>query len=349
MAATNDMTNNQMGSSEDINKNSDISERIEKLEKNLELVSSENKTPEEQEKFIKDIVVKENEDNINKLKDELSNTIDEKIDEKIEKNNINYNNVMLEQNLKNFKEISSLRKGQKDLEANINENISNSVNDAISQNNIKYDELLNNLDNKLDLQKEEQIKFFEEEKENINKLQEELYNTIDEKIEKNNINYNNVMLEQNLKNFKEISSLRKGQKDLEENINENINNSVNDAINQNNAKYDELINNLNNKLDLQKEEQIKFFEEEKDNFNKKNEELLNNVNDTISQNSIKYEELINNLNSKLDDNSNNINKLQEEISNKIDEKLEQNNINYNSVMLEQNLKTFKEISGLRKN
>ncbi|MEI0749386.1 hypothetical protein R4M08_12320, partial [Brachyspira pulli] len=262
MAATNDMTNNQMGSSEDINKNSDISERIEKLEKNLELVSSENKTPEEQEKFIKDIVVKENEDNINKLKDELSNTIDEKIDEKIEKNNINYNNIMLEQNLKNFKEISSLRKGQKDLEENINENISNSVNDAISQNNIKYDELLNNLDNKLDLQKEEQIKFFEEEKENINKLQEELYNTIDEKIEKNNINYNNVMLEQNLKNFKEISSLRKGQKDLEENINENINNSVNDAINQNNAKYDELINNLNNKLDSQKEDQTRFLEEE---------------------------------------------------------------------------------------
>ncbi|MEI0567330.1 hypothetical protein [Brachyspira pulli] len=92
MATTNDITNNQMESSEDVNKKNDISERVDKLEKNLELVSSENKTPEEQEKFIKDIVVKENEDNINKLKDELSNTIDEKIDEKIEKNNINYNN-----------------------------------------------------------------------------------------------------------------------------------------------------------------------------------------------------------------------------------------------------------------
>ena len=58
MAATNDMTNNQMGSSEDMNKNSDISERIEKLEKNLELVSSENKTPEEQEKRIREHIAK---------------------------------------------------------------------------------------------------------------------------------------------------------------------------------------------------------------------------------------------------------------------------------------------------
>ncbi|MDA0084137.1 hypothetical protein OFS05_11110 [Brachyspira hyodysenteriae] len=51
----------------------------------------------------------------------------QKIDEKIEKNNANYNSIMLEQNLKNFKELSDLRKGQKDLEESIKENISNTV------------------------------------------------------------------------------------------------------------------------------------------------------------------------------------------------------------------------------
>ncbi|KLI43611.1 hypothetical protein SZ53_04265, partial [Brachyspira hyodysenteriae] len=123
-----------------------------------------------------------------------------KIDEKIEKNNANYNSIMLEQNLKNFKEISSLRKSQKDLEDGIKENISNIVNASISENNLKYDEVINNINNKLDSNseeykkeidilntkleesKEENIKFLEE-KENLTKLKEELSNNIEEKID----------------------------------------------------------------------------------------------------------------------------------------------------------------------
>ncbi|KLI21912.1 hypothetical protein SR30_11390, partial [Brachyspira hyodysenteriae] len=84
-----------------------------------------------------------------------SNNIEEKIDEKIEKNNANYNTIMLEQNLKNFKEISNLRKSQKDLEDGIKENISNIVNASISENNLKYDEVINNINNKLDSNSEE--------------------------------------------------------------------------------------------------------------------------------------------------------------------------------------------------
>ena len=86
------------------------------------------------------------------------------------------------------------------------------------------------------------------------------------------------MLEQNLKTFKEISSLRKIQKDLED--------SINNSLIENNSKYDELINNLGSKLEEQqeynkskledlssqiessKEEQSKFFEEEKENISK---------------------------------------------------------------------------------
>ena len=44
------------------------------------------------------------------------------------------------------------------------------------------------------------------------------------------------MLEQNLKNFKELSDLRKGHKDLE------------DSILSNNAKYEEVLNIHKNKL-----------------------------------------------------------------------------------------------------
>ncbi|MBW5396074.1 hypothetical protein, partial [Brachyspira hampsonii] len=56
------------------------------------------------------------------------------------------------------------------------------------------------LTNKLEESREEQTKFLEEEKENLNNLKEELSNSvdekIDEKIEKNNTNYNSIMLEQ---------------------------------------------------------------------------------------------------------------------------------------------------------
>ncbi|MCZ9990307.1 hypothetical protein OFQ66_10800 [Brachyspira hyodysenteriae] len=114
----------------------------------------------------------------------------QKIDEKIEKNNANYNSIMLEQNLKNFKELSDLRKGQKDLE------------DSILSNNTKYEEVLNNingindklegysedykkdidsLNTRLEEVREEQNKFLEEEKETLNNLKEELSNNIEAK------------------------------------------------------------------------------------------------------------------------------------------------------------------------
>ena len=382
---------------------------------------------------------------------------------------------MLEQNLKNFKDISNLRKSQKDLEESFKENVSNIVTSSINENNLKYDEVINNINNKLDTHsneykkeietinsrleeyKEEHSKFLEEEK--LDNLKEELYNSfndkIDEKIEKNNANYNSIMLEQNLKNFKDIANLRKSQKDLEDNLKENVSNIVTSSINENNLKYDEAINNINNKLDTHseeykkeieslnnkinesKEESIKFLEAEKENLNKNYDNILIDIKDineqmeryksiydeklstaenqfstlmldqnlknyneidnlkkdhsdlkdvveridnTVSINSLKYDDLISDINNKLSDNSlkyrreleslkskfeesreeqgkfleegkENFNNLKEELYNnieeKIDEKIEKNNANYNSIMLEQNLKNFKEISDLR--
>ncbi|KLI54830.1 hypothetical protein, partial [Brachyspira hyodysenteriae] len=58
---------------------------------------------------------------------------------------------------------------------------------------------IDSLNNKLEGVREEQSKFLEEEKETLNNLKEELSNNvdskIDEKIEKNNANYNSIMLE----------------------------------------------------------------------------------------------------------------------------------------------------------
>ncbi|MEI0703222.1 hypothetical protein R4M05_15375, partial [Brachyspira intermedia] len=248
--------------------------------------------------------------------------------------------IMLEQNLKNFKEISDLRKNYKDLENSIKENISNTVYASVNENNSKYDELIKNIDDKLSSYSEENKKEIdelntrlEEEKENLNNLKEELSNNfdnkidekIDEKIEKNNANYNSIMLEQNLKNFKEISDLRKGHKDLEDSILSNntkyeevLNNinSINDKLDSTSEEHKKEIDSLSTRLEEVREEQTKFLEEEK--------ETLNNL----------KEELYNNFDNKIDE--------------KIDEKIEKNNANYNSIMLEQNLKNFKELSDLRK-
>ncbi|MEI0549974.1 hypothetical protein R4K89_06630, partial [Brachyspira intermedia] len=237
---------------------------------------------EEQTKFLE-----EEKENLNNLKEELSNSfddkIDEKIDEKIEKNNANYNSIMLEQNLKNFKELSDLRKGHKYLEDSINENI------------LKYDELINQLESKISNFNNKEESFLDDEN-NYNDDNNYIDEKIDEKIEKNNANYNSIMLEQNLKNFKELSGLKKAQKDLE------------DSILANNSKYDELISQLESKIA---------------NFNNSKEESF------------------------LDD-ENNYNNDNNYIDEKIDEKIEKNNANYNSIMLEQNLKNFKELSDLRK-
>ncbi|WP_300703620.1 hypothetical protein, partial [uncultured Brachyspira sp.] len=75
----------------------------------------------------------DNSDKISELYNKINN-IDEKIDSKIEQNNTNYNSVMLEQNLKNFKEFSDIRKSHKDLENSINEKVSNIVESSISEN-----------------------------------------------------------------------------------------------------------------------------------------------------------------------------------------------------------------------
>ncbi|KLI37196.1 hypothetical protein, partial [Brachyspira hyodysenteriae] len=82
------------------NKTEENKKDIDSLNSRLEGVR------EEQNKFLE-----EEKETLNNLKEELSNNIEEKIDEKIEKNNANYNSIMLEQNLKNFKELSDLRKG----------------------------------------------------------------------------------------------------------------------------------------------------------------------------------------------------------------------------------------------
>ena len=485
MAANDDITKKDL-SENDNNKIVNISERLDKLEKDVESILSDDKiTDEEKENLIKEILQNEeflksaaetiNKDSskydelINELKEQLYNSFDDKIDEKIEKNNANYNSIMLEQNLKNFKDISSLRKNQKDLENSITENNTkyddivnniNNINDKLDTHSEEYKKDIKILNSKLEEYKEEHNKFLEEEIEHFNNLKEELSHNIeekiDEKIEKNNANYNSIMLEQNLKNFKDIANLRKSQKDLEDNLKENVSNIVTSSINENNLKYDEAINNINNKLDSHseeykkeieslnnkinesKEESIKFLEAEKENLNKNYDNILIDIKDineqmeryksiydeklstaenqfstlmldqnlknyneidnlkkdhsdlkdvveridnTVSINSLKYDDLISDINNKLSDNSlkyrreleslkskfeesreeqgkfleegkENFNNLKEELYNnieeKIDEKIEKNNANYNSIMLEQNLKNFKEISDLRR-
>ncbi|MEI0700222.1 hypothetical protein R4K92_15000, partial [Brachyspira intermedia] len=235
---------------------------------------------------------------------------------KIEKNNANYNSIMLEQNLKNFKELSDLRKGHKDLETSILENNSkyeevlnniNSINDKLDSTSEENKKEIDGLNTRLEEAREEQTKFLEEEKENFNNLKKEFSNIVDEKIERSNASYGSLMVEQNLKNFQEISDIKKSCEDL------------GNSINENNAKYDELIKNIDNKLSAYSEE------------NKKE---------------------IDGLNARLEEEKENLNNLKEELSNnideKIDEKIEKNNANYNSIMLEQNLKNFKELSGLKK-
>uniref|UniRef100_UPI00048045EA coiled-coil domain-containing protein n=1 Tax=Brachyspira hyodysenteriae TaxID=159 RepID=UPI00048045EA len=226
MAANDDMTKKDLIENDEQsldNKIVNISERLDKLEKDIENIFSDDKiTDEEKENIVKEILQNEeflksaaetiNKDNskydelINELKEQLSNSFDDKIDDKIEKNNANYNSIMLEQNLKNFKEISSLRKNQKDLENSVNDNNAkyddivnnvNSINEKLDTYSEEYKKEIDILNTKLEESKEEQTKFLEEEKENLTKLKEELSNNIeekiDEKIEKNNANYNSIM------------------------------------------------------------------------------------------------------------------------------------------------------------
>ncbi|PCG20890.1 hypothetical protein [Brachyspira sp. G79] len=60
------------------------------------------------------------------------------------------------------------------------------------------------------------------------------------------------MLEQNLKTFKDISSLRKVHKDLEEEMHqtyEDINNKINTHMEEQNNKYDAFIKTINDILE----------------------------------------------------------------------------------------------------
>ena len=199
MAANDDITKKDLIENDD-NKIVNISERLDKLEKDVESILSDDKiTDEEKENLIKEILQNEeflksaaetiNKDSskydelINELKEQLSNSFDDKIDEKIEKNNANYNSIMLEQNLKNFKDISSLRKNQKDLENSITENNTkyddivnniNNINDKLDTHSEEYKKDIKILNSKLEEYKEEHNKFLEEEIEHFNNLKEEL-------------------------------------------------------------------------------------------------------------------------------------------------------------------------------
>ncbi|KLI43327.1 hypothetical protein SZ40_08840, partial [Brachyspira hyodysenteriae] len=73
------------------------------------------------------------------------------------------------------------------------------INDKLESYSEDYKKDINSLNTRLEEVREEQSKFLEEEKENLNNLKEELSNNVDskiyEKIEKNNANYNSIMLE----------------------------------------------------------------------------------------------------------------------------------------------------------
>ncbi|OEJ13112.1 hypothetical protein BFL38_00680 [Brachyspira hampsonii] len=83
----------------------------------------------------------------------------------------------------------------------------NNINDKLNTHSEEYKREIESLNNKINESKEEQTKFLEEEKENLNNFKEELSNSfdskIDERIEKNNFNYNNIMLER-LENAKKL-------------------------------------------------------------------------------------------------------------------------------------------------
>ena len=124
------------------------------------------------------------------------------------------------------------------------------------------------------------------------------------------------MLEQNLKTFKDISSLRKGHKDLEEDINNKINThieeqnakyeefirNINDILEKNNIKYEELADDLNNKFNIGIDEQKKYFDKENQDTDNRYEAFIKNINEILENNYLKYEELANTVNAKLESN-----------------------------------------------
>ncbi|KLI13952.1 hypothetical protein SU44_12440, partial [Brachyspira hyodysenteriae] len=220
---------------------------------------------------------------------------------------------MLEQNLKNFKEISNLRKSQKDLEDGIKENISNIVNASISENNLKYDEAINNINNKLNTyseeykkeiddlnarleeSKEDNVKFFEEEKSNLKKNYEDIlidikdineqmerYKSIyDEKLSTAENQFSTLMLDQNLKNYNEIDALKKDHSDLKD-IVERIDNTV--SINS--LKYDDLINDINNKLSdnsLKYRRELEKFNTTLEESKEENKKDIDSVNSKLEE------------------------------------------------------------------
>ncbi|KLI44436.1 hypothetical protein SZ53_00590, partial [Brachyspira hyodysenteriae] len=109
---------------------------------------------------------------------------------------------------------------------------------------------------------------------------------IDEKIEKNNANYNSIMLEQNLKNFKELSDLRKHYKDLEDEVNKLANKDY--QYNPNNSDFEEFANLINKRLDNQES---------------KTDEFIKAVNNILNKNNIRYEQLFDAVNRRPEINS----------------------------------------------
>ncbi|MBW5393690.1 hypothetical protein E6A53_01455, partial [Brachyspira hampsonii] len=97
-------------------------------------------------------------------------------------------------------------------------------------------------------------------------------------------------LEQNLKNFKELSDLRKHYKELEEEINKLANKDI--QYNPSDSNFEEFADIINKRLNNQEA---------------KNDEFIKTVNDILNKNNIKYEELFDSVSRKSEVYNNNNN------------------------------------------
>ena len=200
MAATNDMMNGQMDLSDKNNKSLrkkviDISDRVEKLEKDIDSISSHNETVEEKEKFIKDIVVKENENFINKYEELSKNIENTEINKKV--------NDYLEEQKNIVNKIDKVNSSYEKLENHINEyenTLYNKHEEFIKNTN----ELINknNLNNKILIDE-------------INRKQDDFIKSSNDALDKNNSKYEDLN-----KKYEELSN------NAEDLLKENIQNTM---------------------------------------------------------------------------------------------------------------------------
>ena len=202
---------------------------------------------------------------------------------------------MLEQNLKTFKEISGLRKEHKDLEESVNETYA------------KYDRLIESLNSKLDNHSEEQKNFITENVNNVlNEALDKNVSKYEDLIAESERKFDAVMLEQNLKTFKENESIKKKQKDFEEEVRQyfekndekynKISEQINEILEKSDIKYDDFIEELNQKLNMQFDEQKEYFSIKDKDLDNKYEAFIRNINEILDKNNVKYNELVSNIN-----------------------------------------------------